>query len=105
MEEVCWGRGLPETGLLEVGSATTAREEHGVAYDSLQDVAARAGVSFQTASKVLNVQTHAASRATGERILAAARELGYVPNALARNLVRQGSTTIGVLSDDFADIS
>ena len=74
-----------------------------MAYASLKDVAARAGVSFQTASKVLNGQPGAASEETGKRVLAAARELGYVRNALARGLKQQRSMTIGVLSDDFAD--
>lgn len=72
-------------------------------YASIKDVAARAGVSFQTASKVLNGQSGVVSPTTNERILGAARELGYVPNALARGLVQQASTTIGILSDDFSD--
>jgi len=73
-------------------------------YVSLKDVAARAGVSFQTASKVLNNDPGVAvSEATRERILESARILGYVPNALARGLVSQTSLTIGVLADDFAD--
>jgi LacI family transcriptional regulator len=72
-------------------------------YASIKDVAALAGVSFQTASKVLNGQPGVASAATHERILAAARSLGYVPNALARGLVHQVSPTVGILSDDFSD--
>jgi LacI family transcriptional regulator len=76
-----------------------------VAYASIKDVAALAGVSFQTASKVLNGQTGAASAATNDRILSAASDLGYVPNALARGLVHQTSPTIGILSDDFSDVA
>jgi LacI family transcriptional regulator len=76
-----------------------------VAYASIKDVAALAGVSFQTASKVLNGQTGAASAATNDRILSAAADLGYVPNALARGLVHQTSPTIGILSDDFSDLA
>ncbi len=72
-------------------------------YVSLKDVAARAGVSFQTASKVLNGHQEVASAATAERILNAARELGYVPNLLARGLVRRASITVGILADDLAD--
>jgi LacI family transcriptional regulator len=74
-------------------------------YASIKDVAALAGVSFQTASKVLNGRTGVASAATHSRILNAAHELGYVPNALARGLVHQTSTTIGILSDDFSDVA
>ena len=72
-------------------------------YGSLKDVAARAGVSFQTASKALNGQPGVVSERTRVRILRAAEELGYVPNALARGLVSQTSGTIGILVDDFAD--
>jgi LacI family transcriptional regulator len=66
-------------------------------------VAARAGVSFQTASKVLNGQAGVVSAATKYRILGAARDLGYVPNALARGLVHRDSATIGMLIDDLSD--
>ncbi len=72
-------------------------------YVSLKDVAARAGVSFQTASKVLNGHEGVAASSTAERIRAAARDLGYVPNLLARGLVRRSSITVGIIIDDLAD--
>jgi LacI family transcriptional regulator, galactose operon repressor len=74
-------------------------------YVSLRDVAARSGVSFQTASKVLNGRSGVVSATTRERILQAADELGYVPNAMARGLVRQSSVTVGVVADDFSDLA
>jgi len=74
-------------------------------YVSLRDVAARSGVSFQTASKVLNGRSGVVSAKTRERILQAATELGYVPNAMARGLVRQASVTVGVVADDFSDLA
>ncbi|TDV57478.1 LacI family DNA-binding transcriptional regulator [Actinophytocola oryzae] len=74
-------------------------------YVSLRDVAARAGVSFQTAGKVLNGRSGVVSASTRERILKAAADLGYVPNAMARGLVRQSSVTVGVVADDFADLA
>ena len=74
-------------------------------YVSLRDVAARSGVSFQTASKVLNGRSGVVSPSTRERILRAAAELGYVPNAMARGLVRQASVTVGVVADDFSDLA
>jgi LacI family transcriptional regulator len=74
-------------------------------YVSLRDVAARSGVSFQTASKVLNGRSGVVSASTRERILRAAAELGYVPNAMARGLVRQASVTVGVVADDFTDLA
>jgi LacI family transcriptional regulator len=72
-------------------------------YVSLKDVAARAGVSFQTASKVLNGHHGVVSEATERRILAVAHELGYVPNALARSLVTRSTYTVGIVADDLDD--
>jgi LacI family transcriptional regulator len=71
-------------------------------YVSLKDVAARAGVSFQTTSKVLNGGGNVSPKTRG-RILQAARELGYVPNALARGLITQSTCTIGIVADDLSD--
>jgi len=73
-----------------------------VAHSSLKDVAAKAGVSFQTASKVLNGKAGFAST-TRERVLAAAEALEYVPNALARSLITRSTYTIGVIATDFSD--
>lgn len=61
---------------------------------TLKDVAARAGVSYQTVSKVLNGQLEVTSE-TYERIWQAARELNYRPNVSARNLRTQASNLIG----------
>src|SRR5258707_8276704 len=69
---------------------------------SIKDVAARAGVSFQTVSKVLRGQG-SVSAETRAWILAVAEELGYVPNAVARSLVSQRTGTIGVVASDFRD--
>ncbi len=68
---------------------------------SLKDVARRAGVSFQTAGKVLN-NKGTVSAATRQRILAAADELGYVPNALARGLITRSTAVIGVVASDLS---
>jgi len=69
---------------------------------SVKDVAARSGVSFQTTSKVLNGKG-SVSEETRARILAAASELGYVPNLQARSLVMQRTLTVGVITGDFSD--
>lgn len=68
-----------------------------------QDVAERAGVSRSAVSFVLN------GRADGNiakdkqlRILAAAKELNYTPNAVARSLQSQRTQTIGVVTDAIA---
>jgi LacI family transcriptional regulator len=74
-------------------------------YVSIKEVAARAGVSFQTASKVLNGGDVRVSTETAERILAAAEELGYRPNTIARSLVQRTSATIGLVASDATDIA
>lgn len=61
---------------------------------TLKDVAKRAGVSYQTVSKVLNQKASVATE-TEERIWASVRELGYRPNISARNLRTQSSNLIG----------
>lgn len=61
---------------------------------TLKDVAAKAGVSYQTVSKVLNKQA-SVTEATEARIWAAIRELGYRPNVSARNLRTQSSNLLG----------
>jgi DNA-binding LacI/PurR family transcriptional regulator len=61
---------------------------------TLKQVAARANVSYQTVSKVLNKQTQV-SKETEHRILEAVRELGYRPNQIARNMRAKRSFMIG----------
>jgi DNA-binding LacI/PurR family transcriptional regulator len=61
---------------------------------TLKQVAARASVSYQTVSKVLNKQTQV-SKDTEHRILDAVRELGYRPNQIARNMRAKRSFMIG----------
>lgn len=62
------------------------------------DVARRAGVSRTTVSFVLNnVPGVRISEETRRRVLKAARELGYFPNAAARSLVTQKTRTIGLV--------
>jgi LacI family transcriptional regulator len=60
------------------------------------DVARRAGVSIATVSRVLH-QTVPVSEEVTARVLAAVAELGYVPQAAARNLAQGKTTALGVL--------
>jgi LacI family transcriptional regulator len=68
---------------------------------TILDIAATAGVSPATVSRVL---TGAARVAEGKRaaVLAAVAELGYRPNLAAQGLVRGRSMAIGVLTQDIA---
>jgi DNA-binding LacI/PurR family transcriptional regulator len=61
---------------------------------TLTDVAREAGVAPMTASRVFGTHGPVAT-ATRERVLAAARRLGYRPNHLARSLARARTHTLG----------
>lgn len=64
---------------------------------AMSDVAALAGVSHQTVSRVLNGHPSVLP-ATRQRVLAAIAELGYRPNRAARALVTRRTGTVGVLA-------
>lgn len=67
------------------------------------DVAKATGVSRSSVSLVLNGRGDGMVDAEKQaRIRAAARELGYVPNASAVNLRRQRTATIGLVTDAIA---
>lgn len=74
-------------------------------YVSIKEVAATAGVSFQTASKVLNGGSVRVSPETAARIVAVAESLGYRPNTIARSLVRQATGTLGLIASDATDVA
>ena len=61
---------------------------------TLKDVAAKAGVSYQTVSKVLNGRAQVTPQ-TKKRIWQAVEALKYEPNIAARNLRTQGCNLIG----------
>lgn len=61
---------------------------------TLKDVAAQAGVTYQTVSKVMNGYAHVLPE-TEARIRAASLALGYKPNHSARSLRAQRSRMIG----------
>ena len=69
---------------------------------TIRDVAALAGVSHQTVSRVLN-DNESVIRSTRERVLTAIRELGYVPNPSARSLSSNRLHTLGVVTSDISD--
>jgi len=74
-------------------------------YVSIKEVAARAGVSFQTASKVLNGGPVRVSPETAARIMEVAKELGYQPNTIARSLVQRYTSTLGLVAPDATDVA
>ena len=72
------------------------RRRHSV---TIKDVAAKAGVSVATISRVLNGKGPVRP-ATGRRVLATAKALHYVPHAAARSLSTRTTHTIGLLLPD-----
>jgi LacI family transcriptional regulator len=69
---------------------------------TLRDVARLAGVHPSTASRCMDaVQSARIGPATRERVLAAARELGYQLNPAASSLRSRRTMTVGVLIPDF----
>lgn len=69
---------------------------------TIKDVARIAGVSVASVSRVLN-NGPKVSKKTIENVLRAMKDLNYTPNANARALVTQKSTTIGVVIPDLVD--
>ena len=66
---------------------------------TIVDVAAEAGVSFGTVSRVINNDVHVKPE-TRERVLEAMQQLNFVANRQARSLAGGKSNTIGVLVPD-----
>jgi LacI family transcriptional regulator len=66
---------------------------------TVTDVAMKAGVSVSTAARVLSRNGYA-SEATRRRVLEAAKDLGYVPNQIARSLRTRRTRLIGLLIGD-----
>jgi LacI family transcriptional regulator len=69
---------------------------------TIREVAEKAGVSYTTVSHVIN-NTRYVSENVRERVLAAMKDLGYRPNALARSLRRGETKTIGLILPDSAN--
>ncbi|MFJ5290101.1 LacI family DNA-binding transcriptional regulator [Streptomyces sp. NPDC088348] len=68
----------------------------------MYDVAERSGVSIATVSRVYRNPDSVRAQ-TRERVLAAARELGYVPSGNARGLASRSTGVLGLCFPDYAD--
>jgi LacI family transcriptional regulator len=66
---------------------------------TIRDVAQRAGVSYQTVSRVLNGSDMVA-RSTRQRVLQAVQELDYTPNKIAKMLTTNRSYTLELMVVD-----
>ncbi|WP_052476166.1 LacI family DNA-binding transcriptional regulator [Cohnella kolymensis] len=70
---------------------------------TIKDVAAAAGVSIGTVSKVINKSGFVSERIR-ERVLLAISLLNYKPNAIARSLKQSKTKLIGILVDDISNL-
>ncbi len=70
---------------------------------TLKDVAAIAGVSISTASRVLDERLPSSRSAAATRVREVASDLGYTRDVFASSLRRQGTNTIGVLVPRLTD--
>ncbi|MFF2652690.1 LacI family DNA-binding transcriptional regulator [Streptomyces sp. NPDC058045] len=69
---------------------------------TVYDVAERSGVSIATVSRVYR-NSDSVRAQTRERVLAAARELGYVPSGNARGLASRSTGVLGLCFPDYSD--
>jgi DNA-binding LacI/PurR family transcriptional regulator len=69
---------------------------------SIREVAARAGVSAATVSRVFT-QPDAVAAETRQRVRAVAEEMRYAPHPVARSLARRRTDTIGIVVPDIAN--
>jgi LacI family transcriptional regulator len=69
---------------------------------TVHDVAAQAGVSIKTVSRVVNAEANV-SPELRDRVLAAVKDLQYVQNSVARSLKVGLGDTVGVVIDSIAD--
>jgi len=69
---------------------------------TIRDVAAAAGVSYQTVSRVINNRPDVAED-TRRRVLEVIEQLSYQPSAVARGLASRKTHTLGLITQDFSD--
>ena len=69
---------------------------------TIRDVAARAGVSHQTVSRVIN-DNERVSPETRAKVMSAIAEMDYYPNALARSMARGRSHTLACIAPNLTD--
>lgn len=65
---------------------------------TIKDVAAHAGVSFKTVSRVINRHPHVTD-AVRQKVLRAIEDLDYRPNIVARNMRTRKTEYIGLITD------
>src|SRR4030067_1033433 len=70
---------------------------------TIRDVAARAGVSVATVSRVVNRSPHRVRPATQRRVQAAVRALGYHANIIAQGLKKRSTRSVALIVSDISN--
>lgn len=70
---------------------------------NIYDVAERAGVSRSTVSRVLNHQ-ESVSEEKRQRVLEVIKEMNYTPNATARALAMNKTSTLGIIARELTEV-
>ncbi|MQA84493.1 MAG: substrate-binding domain-containing protein [Streptosporangiales bacterium] len=70
---------------------------------NIRDVAAAAGVSVATVSRVLNPTSDPVRPETRQRVIEAIERLGYRPNDLARALLQRRTNVVGLVVPDISN--
>jgi LacI family transcriptional regulator len=99
------GREAPSVGLPGGYDDTRIMRERmvqQVSSPTVYDVADQAGVSIATVSRVYGDPTRVRA-ATRDKVLAVARELGYVPSGSARGLASGATGVLGLCFPDYTD--
>lgn len=77
---------------------------------TIRDIAEKTNLSITTVSLVLNKKPNKIAKSTKDKIFKAAEELNYIPNQVARAMVRKSINIIGLILPDiqntfFADMA
>ena len=70
---------------------------------TIKDVAAQAGVSIATVSKIINGKDEHITEATRQRVFDAIASLGYVQNTMAKSLKEASTKTLGLVLPDISN--
>ena len=69
---------------------------------TIKDIAKKTNVSYATVSRALNAK-YGVRQETRNKVLAAARAMGYTPNGIARGLVKKQTFSIGLIIPDITN--
>jgi LacI family transcriptional regulator len=93
-KEICYDVIVP---VIDNGNDNGSNMRQKVTRATIKEVAAGAGVSTQTVSRVINERPDV-SPETRRRVQDVIEKLDYQPSALARSLIRQRSHTLGIVT-------